>query len=276
MRRRRYQDGGGPLGLPEFYRNPALEFVTRIEEERAQKPMYLPKQAQPPRNDREADIQADEQRDALSNAPMHTRGASGGPAQERDYIETFNASGDTLARLDSIEQSFGNGELFRFGPRMGIMWDSIRDRFGIGELSEQEMADMDQFYTAQQSAYGILNDYIKNYAGAQVSGAEQARMMAYLPNIGTNPFNGDSPQQFLTKLRNFRRDVMRARIRASLRLAMGGTNTPLDFMSLEEAEQEYNRMAGSFMREEMEANPRMSEYEARTRAQERLAEELGL
>jgi len=202
----------------------------------------------------------------------------GGAPQEREYIDAFNATTATLDQVDELQRLYGDGEQFEVWPRMQMAWISLRRRFGDDNTTPEEDARLYDFARTRQAALVIMNNYIKQFAGATVSGAEEARMMGFLPDIGDsfNPFDGDDPETFQAKVDGFRRNIMQVRIRASMRLALGATNTPLDFITLDEAESEFNRRAGQYAQELRQANPNMSEGAARQEAVNRLKEELGL
>jgi len=255
---------GAPQGAPQ---SPLQSIPQRPQGVPANKPRMPLKQSQ-----------GRPQEDVPMSAVGTADSVQGGAPQEREYIESVNATGATLDQLEELQRLYGEGEQFEALPRLQMAWTGMRRRFGSDNITPEEESELRSYAQTRQAAAGIMNNYIQQYAGATVSGAEQERMMAFLPNIGNNwnPLSGDDPATFQAKVDGFRRYIMQVRIRASMRLALGATNTPLDFMSLDEAERTFNQRAGQYTQELLRESPEMTEGAARQEAVSRLKEELGL
>jgi hypothetical protein len=107
-----------------------------------------------------------------------------------------------MARLSGIQKSFKPEFLTYQGGIKGAFL-ALRDKARVGgELSNDERTYLTDFTQFKQDAWDNLNRYIKEITGAQMSEAEAARLMRSMPNPGTSFWDGDSPQQFKSKMDN--------------------------------------------------------------------------
>lgn len=106
------------------------------------------------------------------------------------------------SRLSEIEKQFRpefqtvGGGLKALGAKW---WEKLR---GQGSLDPTTQKYMQDYAAYKQGAIANINAYIKEVTGAQMSEAEAKRLRQGMPDPGDDPFSGDSPSEFIAKLRD--------------------------------------------------------------------------
>jgi hypothetical protein len=124
----------------------------------------------------------------------------------------------TTDLLTDIQATY-KPEFQEIPTRMQNLWLKYKDKFGSASDSEQE--SLRQFAEYKQNAMEAVNQYIRDITGAQMSVAEAERLSKALPQPGTGIFDGDSPAEFESKLKNAIRKVKLAEQRAKYFLSEG-------------------------------------------------------
>ena len=152
--------------------------------------------------------------DADGNVEMSTGGEH--PAATNARIDKkIMATTDSFVKMVGLASEY-NPEYLTVPFRAKAWWDGVKSKFskdGLGGLSETEVAQMDSYYQFARDSVEMLNQYIHDITGAQMSAAEIVRLKAAMPNIGTGIFDGDNPIEFRNKLRAAIEETIVARAR---------------------------------------------------------------
>jgi hypothetical protein len=125
------------------------------------------------------------------------------------------ATTDSFVKMVGLASEY-NPEYLTVPFRAKTWWDGVKSKFsedGLGGLSETEVAQMGSYYQFARDSVEMLNQYIHDITGAQMSAAEIVRLKAAMPNIGTGIFDGDNPIEFRNKLRAAIEETIVARAR---------------------------------------------------------------
>jgi len=134
---------------------------------------------------------------------------------------------DAVTRLNNIQFSY-KPQYQNIGFRTKQAWNTLRDKYvGLPETDKRQLAEYSQY---RQNALQNLNQTIKDITGAAMGVQEAERIIATLPNAGSDIFGGDSPTEFEAKLNNAIQQTKYALARKqySLRKGLNWENTPLD------------------------------------------------
>jgi hypothetical protein len=134
-----------------------------------------------------------------------------------------------VTRLNNIQFSY-KPEYQNIKFRTGQAWNTVRDKFG--KLPDSEKRQLAEYSQYKQNSLQNLNQTIKDITGAAMGVQEAERIIASLPNAGTDIFSGDSPTEFEAKLNNAVKQTKYALARKNYALKNGlkWENTPLDSM----------------------------------------------
>ena len=116
-----------------------------------------------------------------------------------DVEKGVMAAADAVTRLNNIQFSY-RPEYQKIGYRSTQAWSTLKDKFFT--LSSAEKTQLTQYSQYKQNSLQNLNQTIKDITGAAMGIQEAERIIASLPNAGTNIFDGDSPTEFEAKLTN--------------------------------------------------------------------------
>lgn len=134
-----------------------------------------------------------------------------------------------ITRLNNIQFSY-KPQYQNIKFRTGQAWNTLRDKFvDLPEAEKRQLAEYSQY---KQNSLQNLNQTIKDITGAAMGVQEAERIIASLPNAGTDIFGGDSPTEFEAKLNNAVKQTKYALARKNYALKKGlnWENTPLDSM----------------------------------------------
>jgi hypothetical protein len=118
---------------------------------------------------------------------------------KKNLEQEILVTSDAVVRLNDISRSF-RPEYQTIQRQFGQTWNTLKDK--VGALNPKDQASLTEFTRYRQNSLQNLNLTIKAITGAAMSDAEAGRIMASLPNAGTNAWDGDSPTQFKAKLDN--------------------------------------------------------------------------
>ena len=165
---------------------------------------------------------------AEKGAPKVYTGQLSKPAAgevEKQVITTADAA----TRLNNIQFSY-KPQYQNIGFRTKQAWNTLRDKYiGLPEAEKRQLAEYSQY---RQNALQNLNQTIKDITGAAMGVQEAERIIATLPNAGSDIFGGDSPTEFESKLNNAISQTKYALARKTYALKKGlnWESTPLDKM----------------------------------------------
>jgi hypothetical protein len=152
--------------------------------------------------------------DADGNVEMSTGGEH--PAATNARIDKkIMATTDSFVKMVGLASEY-NPVYLTIPFKAKTWWDGIKAKFsadGLGGLTDEEVAQMDDFYQFARDSVEMLNQYIHDITGAQMSAAEIVRLTAAMPNIGRGIFDGDNPILFRSKLRAAIEETIVARAR---------------------------------------------------------------
>lgn len=108
---------------------------------------------------------------------------------------------DMTAQSQQVNRISGayKPEYQQLGTRWSNMAAAAKDKLGF-KPDEQTAAGLRDFTNYRAEAAQFFTDRLKAMAGAAVTESEGKRQEAYLPTPGTGLFDGDSPEQFKSKL----------------------------------------------------------------------------
>jgi len=90
--------------------------------------------------------------------------------------------------------------IFQTIPERGRMWGAaLQERLGMDPGADAK-ASLAEFTRYKSEAAQFFADRIKEMSGAAVTDGEAKRQTAYLPNVGSGLFDGDSPTEFEAKV----------------------------------------------------------------------------
>jgi hypothetical protein len=146
-----------------------------------------------------------------------------------DVEKSVITTADAVTRLNNIQFSY-KPQYQNIGFRTKQAWNTLKDKFGgLAEADKRQLAEYSQY---RQNALQNLNQTIKDITGAAMGVQEAERIIATLPNAGTDIFSGDSPTEFESKLNNgiAQTKYALARKNYALRKGLNWESTPLDKM----------------------------------------------
>ena len=160
-------------------------------------------------------------------------GAGVGEMQKKtrgDIEKTLFGAQEGLARLSDVEA--------RFRPEyqeIGTRWDAFKaswlEKAGV-DIAPADQQLLRDFTAYKRDSIDNINRYIKEITGAQMSEAEAGRLTKGMPNPGTGIFDGDSPTEFISKLKATTASLRKASARYvyALRNGLDPQSIPLDRM----------------------------------------------
>lgn len=138
------------------------------------------------------------------------QGAMGGRPTQTDPVTGL--SNEVLKELDkNLVSAQGQAmQVHRFAqqykpifqtiPERGRMWGTaLQERLGM-DPGPDARASLAEFIRYKSEAAQFFADRIKEMSGAAVTDGEAQRQTAYLPNVGSGLFDGDSPTEFEAKV----------------------------------------------------------------------------
>jgi hypothetical protein len=146
-----------------------------------------------------------------------------------DVEKQVITTADAVTRLNNIQFSY-KPQYQNIGFRTKQAWNTLRDKFGgLPETEKRQLAEYSQY---RQNALQNLNQTIKDITGAAMGVQEAERIIATLPNAGSDIFGGDSPTEFESKLNNgiTQTKYALARRNYALKKGLNWESTPLDKM----------------------------------------------
>lgn len=134
-----------------------------------------------------------------------------------------------VTRLNNIQFSY-KPEYQNIGYRTNQAWNTLKDKFG--KLPDSEKRQLAEYSQYKQNSLQNLNQTIKDITGAAMGVQEAERIIASLPNAGTDIFSGDSPTEFEAKLNNAVKQTKYALARKNYAIKSGlkWSDTPLEDM----------------------------------------------
>ena len=180
---------------------------------------------------------------------------------------------EELARLQDIDRTF-DPKFMELGTRLGIAWTAGQEKLGI-DVSEADRAELDAFTDFKRNAVENANRAIKEFTGAQMNKDEVPRLMNSMPNVGQGIFDGDSPTEFMSKMRSITRSLRLAQARYAWALREG--KDPLKTgVSIDGMERILRERQNEIIREARERSPDISDEALRSVVVQRLGTEFGL
>jgi hypothetical protein len=130
-----------------------------------------------------------------------TGGAGIGLGKQGENTNDKNeiANTDALAQFKTIAQQF-DPKYLNIPQRFNYGWNALKEKFGT--LPDADRQDLAKYTAWRGNSWKSLNLVLKQLSGTAVTGNELQRQLLDQPNPGTNPWDGDSPTEFATKLNN--------------------------------------------------------------------------
>lgn len=102
-----------------------------------------------------------------------------------------------MGQIDEIKRTV-NPKVLEIPTRIGGTWAAMKDKFGLA--SEEEKQLLQQFTQARAAAGQLFAEQMKELSGVAVTPQEAKRQEVWIPKAGSGIFDGDSPEQFMTKV----------------------------------------------------------------------------
>jgi len=141
------------------------------------------------------------------------------------------SSADAINRLNSIYSTY-RPEYLNVPFRTKQIWSGIANKFQ--DLNENDKKTLAGYSSFKQNALQNLNKTIKDLTGAAMGEQEAGRIIASLPNAGTTIFDGDSPQEFESKLTNALTQTKYTLARQNYALSQGINKNAWEKISLDD------------------------------------------
>lgn len=133
---------------------------------------------------------------------------------------------DILAGQGVIEQV--STVIDRFDPkflqipaRIGFVFDEIGSKLGFDNLNTEERAELREYSLFKRSSAGLFNQILNDASGKTVTKTEMDRKKPELPIAGIGILDGDAPDVFLAKAKDFLGFMKRADVRKNHALRTG-------------------------------------------------------
>lgn len=114
-----------------------------------------------------------------------------GKAATTDLEKREIAARDSMARFGEIEQMVARNpevlDVLGYRGRARMEWLKIKDKIYSGDLSEDDMAQLDEGTRFVVGVMSSVNRAIKEMTGAQLSNEEADRLMKSMPNMDMGP-----------------------------------------------------------------------------------------
>ena len=141
------------------------------------------------------------------------------------------SSADAINRLNNIYSTY-RPEYLNVPFRTKQIWSGIANKFQ--DLNENDKKTLAGYSSFKQNALQNLNKTIKDLTGAAMGEQEAGRIIASLPNAGTTIFDGDSPQEFESKLTNALTQTKYTLARQNYALSQGINKNAWEKISLDD------------------------------------------
>ncbi|MFH1563147.1 MAG: hypothetical protein ABIF11_07010, partial [Nitrospirota bacterium] len=130
------------------------------------------------------------------------------PKIKSDIQSALLASQDSMARLKRMETTF-NRDYLNIGKRIGFAVTGWQEKLEgtplesiLGKAKPKDVKEATKYWVWRQDSVTNLNKEIKWLTGAAMNKEEVPRLQQEVPNPGLGIFDGDSPSQFDSKLKN--------------------------------------------------------------------------
>lgn len=104
-------------------------------------------------------------------------------------------------QLRAMEQKF-KPEYQETWTRLGMSSAAMREKLKIAPPNDADKAKLQEYTDFRAETSRFFNDTLKNMSGAAVTPQEYERQARNLPDPGTGFFDGDSPSEFRSKMKN--------------------------------------------------------------------------
>jgi|TARA_R100000656_G_scaffold95374_2_gene69232 hypothetical protein len=146
---------------------------------------------------------------------------------ESDLIDALS----TRMQLAAMQRKF-KPEFQQVSNRVGYATAAFQEKWFNKRLDPEVQANLDAYTEYRSETLQMFTDILKRLSGAAVTRTELQRAERWLPNVGTSPFNGDSPSELRVKMNRFMdfSNKIVARLNYAKSNGLGIKNVPLDAM----------------------------------------------
>lgn len=132
--------------------------------------------------------------------------------------ETILSTDQTISSLTSARDMY-NKSMSQFAPRFNMAVTNIKAGLGL-QVSDEDMQEATNFVRTASRINEVFSKTLNELSGAAVSKQENTRILTSYGYLGSiaNPFSGDSPIEFQSKLNNQINTLRSINIRAKLLL----------------------------------------------------------
>lgn len=136
---------------------------------------------------------------SMGGRPTQTDPVTGlSPDVLREVDKNLESSQRQAMQVHRFAQQYK--PIFQTIPERGRMWGAaLQERLGM-DPGPDAKASLAEFTRYKSEAAQFFADRIKEMSGAAVTDGEAKRQTAYLPNVGSGLFDGDSPTEFEAKV----------------------------------------------------------------------------
>lgn len=183
---------------------------------------------------------------------------------------------DTAANIRELENNF-DPTLQGIGKRLNVALLAGKEKLGAA-LTPQEQQDVAQMTQQRAAAFNVLNNELNRLSGAAVTENELRRLTQSLPNPGAGVFDGDSPTEFLAKMRRATKSIKSsiARYNYAQRFGFRSLEELAASVPLEEMPTVIRHRGMQIEAEIKQANPNANEGDIQAEVKKRLSAEFGI
>lgn len=221
-----------------------------------------------------ADYQKAQKKAGATNIQVAGGDIGLGKTAEGQVQKDLIASGEQLARLSSIRDTF-KPEYQTLPFKAGAKMNQIKSWLGR-DLTDGERDTLTDFAAYKRQALSNISLAIKELTGAAMSLPEAERIKGTQPNAGDGIFDGDDPVTFKAKLDDVMKSSMRAIARQHYVLSKGLSGKPWEVMGLDEVDDLINQRGNTLLEELKAQNPGANDADLAAEVKTRLRQEFGI
>jgi len=122
-----------------------------------------------------------------------------GKEGQNELDKKMIAASDNLTNLAAIKSQF-KPEYQQIETRLKMKWAGLKDKFSKDGLPPEEAQNLRDYAAYRADAFDTVNTYVRSITGAAMTDAEAQRILQAIPKPGEGIFDGDSPNEFQSKL----------------------------------------------------------------------------
>jgi hypothetical protein len=123
---------------------------------------------------------------------------------ETEIYKDIMGHHEDMEKLNVIEKSY-LPEYQTYGGQIRATLSNVWGKVKPESLSPEQKEYLKAFSAHRANTGNLMSSMVKRMSGTAVTDAEMKRLEVYMPKAGTGMFDGDSPDQFESKIKQFRK-----------------------------------------------------------------------